>query len=307
MSDECNPKCPPIYYSLNWCGQTNYSSFYIASRIKPRSKKKFFIKCISLKNYTLKIEQECGIQSSVKHPNIMPLNDHFEFEHYYYLEMPLAVGPISNDLIINVQQIYKIMFQVSHAVYYLHEQNILHGDINPNNMVLMDLDTKNPLPRIIDFGFAQQLESSNSYCSCHHMTLDYSAPEVLGMENHSFPSDIWSLGATFYYMITHRKIITETNRPYKALQIAAKNRILDFTNMYNDPRNFGTYFANSGKLLIDRMLDVDPSKRPTAKNVIEDPFFDEVLDQAWINDIRIKYLENTSIVPKISNLIGTEI
>lgn len=288
MSDKI-PNCPPKYYSLDFIGKSNYSSFYVVSRIYPRSRKKFFLKCVYLKDYTLKIEQECAIQLQMNHPNIMPINDHFQFKDHYFIEMPLGVGPIANDLLIDIQCIYKIMFQISHAVNFLHNQHILHGDINPNNIVLMNNNSDYPLPRLIDFGFAQDVSSKS--CCCHHMTVEYSAPEVLGMEPHSLPSDIWSLGATFYYMITHRKIITDPNKHHKTLQLSAKNRTLDYTNIFEDPRNFGKYFTDSGKILIDSMLNVDPNKRPTAIEIIKDPFFNEVLDQNWINNLKIKFPE----------------
>ena len=154
------------------------------------------------------------------------------------------------------------MLQVAIGVDYLHSEKVLHGDIKPSNIVLMNNDVENPFSRIIDFGHAKKFSKSsndNYECHCLKISRGFSAPELLRKEPHSFPADIWSLGATFYYWITGR--------------IVNEDEFLQFNS------DFGSLLPCSGKSLIRKMMDPNPIHRPTAEMVVNSDFFKEVIGE----------------------------
>lgn len=142
--------------------------------------------------------------AQLHHPFIMLLNGYFMHENYHYLEIQLGVGPLSNYIITDHEQAFKVMFQISSAINYIHSLHILHGDINPNNIVLMKIDVKDPIARLN--GFARKLEN-DLFCTCHNQTYAFSGSEINRKEPLTFSSDIWSVGATFYYIVTHKRLI----------------------------------------------------------------------------------------------------
>ena len=270
----------PGYKRLTRIGNPSRNSYIHTSE---RNGNKVCLKCLSHEkpNANEEIRRECEIQSQLQHPFIMPLNGYIVYENYHYLEMPLGVGPIANFLITTHEQAFKIMYQIASAIDYLHSSQILHGDINPNNIVLMNLNIQDPIARVIDFGFARKLDT-DKYCTCHNQTYSFSGPEIHRHEPHTFSADIWSLGATFYYIVTHKRIIkskTETEQLNEALHPS-----VDYENKNDDERNFGGFFPTSGRDLIKRMLNPAPEKRPNADAVKNDPFFLEVLGQEYIDD-----------------------
>ncbi|KAK8864842.1 hypothetical protein M9Y10_010369 [Tritrichomonas musculus] len=242
------------------------------------------------------IDNECKIQSSIHHPFIMPARYIFDIDYerqpYRVIEMPLAIGSLADThaekLLYGIIHASKIMYQIALAVMYLHINHILHGDINPRNVVLMVDNKDNPVAQIIDFGHAcelkhQTLVDDNTghtydgyFCTCNRLTPRYSSPEVLGRKPHSFPSDIWSLGATFYFIITGKCVYHENN--YDFMIKEAKYPYLNYNT------KLGPEFPQIGKDLITKMLSFEESNRPTAQECLDSPFFNSILDPKWMEE-----------------------
>lgn len=81
------------------------------------------------------------------------------------------------------------------GLHVIHQARILHRDIKPEN-VLLDGRT----PKIADFGISRVL-SSNELASTTTGTVPYMSPELLDGKGASYPTDIWSVGVTFYEML----------------------------------------------------------------------------------------------------------
>ncbi|OHT06361.1 hypothetical protein TRFO_05545 [Tritrichomonas foetus] len=142
-------------------------------------------------------------------------------------------------------------------------------------------DTKNdqqkyceePVPLFIDFGHAREL-SNKHFCHCHNMTCSFSSPELLALKPHSFPSDIWSLAATFIFMITGREILRLKN-----IEIMAKEA-LNLKLTFNE-REYSNY-PSSLQDLLQSMLNRAPEKRPNVHKCLAHEFFEEMLGAGWI-------------------------
>ncbi|MZK49043.1 serine/threonine-protein kinase [Clostridium beijerinckii] len=94
---------------------------------------------------------------------------------------------------------YKIIEQLINAIQIAHENNIIHRDINPKNIML----TYDKQVKLIDFGISKIKDMVNNDTVYQFATNRYASPEVhLHSENATEQSDIYSLGAVFYYIFT---------------------------------------------------------------------------------------------------------
>ncbi|XP_037419361.1 uncharacterized protein LOC119284267 [Triticum dicoccoides] len=97
-------------------------------------------------------------------------------------------------------QRYQIIVGVCQGLHRLHEDNILHLDLKPGNILLDD----NMLPKIADFGLARCLEKDQTKVLTEHIggTFGYIAPELLGGGAITAKTDLYSLGAIIMEILT---------------------------------------------------------------------------------------------------------
>jgi serine/threonine protein kinase len=111
-----------------------------------------------------------------------------------------------------IEEFLKIAIKIAAALGQIHGANIIHKDINPSNIVFNP--TTDSL-KIIDFGISSVLSrESPIICNPNILegTLAYISPEQTGRMNRlvDYRTDFYSLGATFYELLTHQ-------RPFNAL------------------------------------------------------------------------------------------
>ena len=108
---------------------------------------------------------------------------------------------------LSVGQFLTLALALAHALSQIHQRNLIHKDINPSNLVA-NLDTGQV--QIIDFGIASQLSRETAQLqNPGHLegTLAYLSPEQTGRMNRSmdYRTDFYSLGASFYEMLTGQR------------------------------------------------------------------------------------------------------
>lgn len=85
----------------------------------------------------------------------------------------------------------KSVFYVLTALEFLHEHNIIHRDVKPENILF----TRTDEPKLADFGWSCECFSqATEFCG----TLDFISPEIAAALPYKFEVDIWALGATAY-------------------------------------------------------------------------------------------------------------
>lgn len=117
---------------------------------------------------------------------------------------PLSVEKLLSTQTLDLEIFFKIAISITKSLGELHKQSIIHLDIKPQNIVV-NLDPFRVT--LIDFGISTRLERSHQTLSNPNLlegTLAYMSPEQTGRMNRSidYRTDFYSLGATFYQMLT---------------------------------------------------------------------------------------------------------
>ena len=169
------------------------------------------------------------------------------------------------------------------ALEYIHSKNIIHRDIKPENLVL----ELNGYLRITDFGVAKINEKDNS--SETSGTPGYMAPEVILVQNHSFPSDFFALGVIgFEFMLGYRPYLGGSRKEIKELIIYKQAKLEEDDIPYSWSLEAGDF--------INKLLRRKPSQRLGYHGV------KEIKNHLWMRDINWNLLKKKEITaPFIPN------
>ena len=211
------------------------------------------------------------------------LNLIFEYMETDLLELMKSREPKT----LEENQIRDIMHQTLLGLSFMHKYGFFHRDMKPENLLL----TRNKL-KIADFGLAREIRSVPPYTE-YVSTRYYRAPEcILKSTNYNSPIDIWGLGCIMAEMYTHpQPLFCGSNEKEVLFRICS---ILGTPT--HDTWNEGIRQANIIGMkfptcpgtdlekvipgasaeaidLMKQMIQWDPNKRATAKNLLKHPFF----------------------------------
>ncbi|SHG67557.1 serine/threonine-protein kinase [Marivita hallyeonensis] len=151
--------------------------------------------------------QEARSLAKLNHPNIVGVHQVFEDNETAYMVLDFVEGRDLLDTLedpnhgLNAAQIKGILKDVLGAVQFIHDQDILHRDISPDN-ILLDADLR---PVLIDFGAAREEATKKSrILSAMRVVKDGYSPQEFYVQGsaQSPSSDLYALGATFYHLIS---------------------------------------------------------------------------------------------------------
>jgi predicted ATPase/signal transduction histidine kinase/tRNA A-37 threonylcarbamoyl transferase component Bud32 len=114
---------------------------------------------------------------------------------------------------LTLKEFLPLAIQIADSLGNIHAANLIHKDINPSNLVV---NSETLLVKIIDFGIASRLPRENPTLKSPEQlegTLAYISPEQTGRINRSmdYRTDLYSLGVTFYEMLTGQLPFTTTD------------------------------------------------------------------------------------------------
>ena len=171
--------------------------------------------------FVRRFQREALSASSLTHPNIVEVYDVGEDHGQYYIVMEYVEGRHLKDLIkkrgkLTLSEVIDIMLQITDGMSVAHDSYIIHRDIKPQNIMILE----NGLVKIMDFGIAMamnstQLTQTNSVMGSVH----YLPPEQANGKGSTLQSDIYSMGIVMYELLTGKL-------PYKgdnAVEIALKH------------------------------------------------------------------------------------
>lgn len=93
----------------------------------------------------------------------------------------------------------KLTYDLVSALYYLHSHRILHRDLKPQNILLVD--EVNLTAKLCDFGFARNMTASTHVLTSIKGTPLYMSPELLECKPYDYMSDLWSLACIIYEIL----------------------------------------------------------------------------------------------------------
>jgi serine/threonine protein kinase len=157
--------------------------------------------------YLKLFQREIEILQKLDHPNIVSIIDSGVENETLFIIMEWLDGVTLGRHLLNVgalptRQVAAIISQICEGLSVAHQRKIIHLDLKPNNIFLLNVGTSNEKIKIIDFGLSRIIQSTlGSTLSRVVGTPQYMAPEVF--ENRaSHLSDIYSLGILSYEMLT---------------------------------------------------------------------------------------------------------
>ncbi|WP_310593785.1 AAA family ATPase [Flavobacterium sp.] len=152
---------------------------------------------------------EIEILKQIKHSNLVKYNDNgniiIDNQKLAYVVLDFVSGETLADKMkrentLNLYEAKSILLSVLNGLNYLHNKQIIHNDITNQNVIL-DLSGKVTIPKIIDFGYARFLQQTNKDFLKDGLNLFYTANETFN-KVFSFQSDIYSVGALYYHLLT---------------------------------------------------------------------------------------------------------
>ncbi|WP_245792123.1 serine/threonine-protein kinase [Teredinibacter waterburyi] len=150
--------------------------------------------------------REAEAAGRLNHPNIVSVFDVGDDADLAYIAMDYVEGKALNAFVdeknlLPVFEVYRIIADVASALEYAHSNHIVHRDIKPGNIIY------NPSPyqlKVTDFGIARLVDNSRTSTGEILGSPLYMAPEQLLGRRVQAAADVFSLGVTFYQLLTGR-------------------------------------------------------------------------------------------------------
>ncbi|CAN1299416.1 Cyclin-dependent kinase F-4 [Linum perenne] len=265
-----------------WRALSRHSGEVVAIK---KMKKKYYSweECVNLR--------EVKSLRRMNHPNIVKLKEvirendvlYFIFE---YMECNLYQLMKDRDKLFSEAEIRNWCFQVFQGLAYMHQRGYFHRDLKPENLLVTKAVIK-----IADFGLAREINSQPPYTE-YVSTRWYRAPEVL-LQSSLYGSkvDMWAMGAIMAELFSLRPLFPGTSEADEIHKICsvigtptmdtwADGLKLAASMRYQFPVFPGVHLSSlipsasdDAVKLITSLCMWDPTKRPTASEVLQHPFF----------------------------------
>lgn len=214
------------------------------------------------------IKKEIDIMNQLLHHNkLIRLHDAFEDDDEMILIYEFMAGGelferiACDDHRMTESEVINYMRQICEGIKHMHERNILHLDLKPEN-IMCTKKAGNEI-KIIDFGLATRV-SPDETVKISTGTAEFAAPEIVDREPVGFYTDMWACGVLSYVLLSGLS-------PF-----AGNNDIETLRNVKNCDWQFDqeafSGISEEGKDFIKRLLVKDKDKRMTAHECLEHPW-----------------------------------
>src|ERR1051325_2332519 len=225
--------------------------------------------------YVKRFQAEAEAAANLQHPGIVAIHEIGEHEGQQYFSMEYVEGmelrSVPRHQPLPPKRATTYLKYIAEAVHHAHQRGILHRDLKPSNVLIDRTDQ----PRVTDFGLAKRFIGPDSAGSSSLETIDSSkrgaldltvTGQILGTPNYISPeqasgrsreisvaSDVYSLGAIFYHLLTGRP-------PFRSESLASTLAEL----LHNDPvspRVLNASVPRDLEVICLKCLNKEPQRR----------------------------------------------
>jgi len=204
------------YHIIKKLGEGGMGTVYLGEHVKMGRKSAIKVMTQSMANdpdAVSRFNREASNASRLSHPNICQIYDFGETsEGLIYLAMEFIEGCSLSDLIeregaLPPQRAASILRQSADALQVAHDQTIVHRDIKPDNIMIVQAKDGSDVAKVVDFGIAKAVAGDETGQKVTKTGLvvgtpEYMSPEQLSGDKLDGRSDIYSLALVLYKMLT---------------------------------------------------------------------------------------------------------
>lgn len=234
------------------------------------------------------------------HPNIIQINWMGRLDGVFVIEMEFFEGESLAEELDDfgfknpktIKEICQIFLRILDGVEFLHNKNICHGDIKPQNILFSNKEVK-----LTDFGTSKFIENIFIKTVDAGGTWAYMAPEVAGSNKRYLISDIYSLGVLLYQLLTGRTphetpIQVINNIPFPKPREVNDNISLDLEDiilkaLQRNPEDRYQNINDFKKDIIERVLNKNFALMSSSVKTIE-----RTSGEDWLQKVITLYHEN---------------
>ena len=201
--------------------------------------------------------REARSAAALSHPNIVTVYNVDEADGHHFIDMELVNGESVQDRLrrdgrFDLAEATRIVIGTARALGAAHEKHIVHRDVKPANILLGG----NGTVKVADFGLAKNVEDDSMLTGQGQIgmgTAHFMSPEQCDGEDVDGRTDIYSLGATYYYLLTGNPPFDSTSR----LSIMVKHK----TEPVPDPRSIVPDLPEAVSAIVQKAMAKVPADR----------------------------------------------
>ena len=259
-------------------GSGSYGSVYKAHK-KTGARDVVAVKCVRKSNLSKpeidNIVTEISLLKKLKHDFIVEMIDFSWDNNYIYINMEYCGGGDLSRFIKARKKLpestcHGFSQQLASALKYLHQNNVAHMDLKPQNILLTNVISlkttrfKGPILKLADFGFASYFSGDQTKSSLRGSPL-YMAPEMVLDRKYDSKVDLWSVGVILFECIFGKA-------PYKSDTVSELLQKIKSEEAIKIPSH--PSLSEACEDLLARCLQRDPTQRIDYEEFFEHPFLD---------------------------------
>lgn len=206
---------------------------------------------------------------------------------------------INKGMIEDEKTLLRILSDILMAIEYLHNNNLIHRDIKPNNILLFDISSKDRLnAKLIDFSLCRPF-TKRCPMTPVSFTSWFRPYECFRYGRYEFRSDIWSLGCVIYQMITYEYLFKDCETIEQLNAIYRNITVSTLIAKYSHHRSWSKTIIEQLAAMTMACLNIEVNGRPTATELLMSPLFS-------FRSSSIEMMKQISSIPHTHKLLINE-